>query len=762
MMRYKLPLFLLVATASVSGIISPLERNEFRLIKEKGNLADTEISSALYPDDAVCHFPENAPCQSAEDPPRFLEWVRLADFPLLAARTAGCTDGRYHYLMGGLEGGSGSRPLKNLYRYDLITDSWVELESMPYATSNHCAVCHPRLKKIYIPGGYPGPADRLQEYDITSNTWSLKSPCPVVDYGAAGAYYGDSILVVFGSNYPGRTFRYSIPDDSWEERESAPGVTSHGQMVTSPYDGCLYYAGGWRDNKIFLKFDPSTMSWSVLDSMPTGRHGLALAAVGPFIYAYGGAQGWTPLRCVEVYNVATGTWTTEDSMPYAFGGNSITSGCMGWIFYSSGGSLHIGALVTPSYDIGVSRIVEPASPEIVPGVPITPRVLVKNYGLEWAESFAVMFAVESAGRVVYDDGVFLDSLAPGDSIEVEFVNNWTPNASLWHGYTISSFTFLFNDSVPWNDTCEMPVLVTSDTIYSNTTVHPPVIDGYLAPNEWAGAYEMNFSNVFGWYGKPYGPYAAKAWFMHGRENDTDFLYSAYALPFAATRNNGDLIGFYCDENNNGEWESTYCEGIYWFFVDHNGADAVLYLPITSGITLDPVPVPGAQSASGTLNGYLVFEAKVPIDTGDVYLNLNPAGDTAGLFLLAMDNHMLFGWWPAGMCADSHLRPAYYGKLILREVAPGIEEQVKEAVAGVALMPSPVVNRSAVLKYTLPNPGLAAVEVFDVTGRVVLSQQINAGRSGSLKLDLNHLANGVYLLRFEAEGFSTVRKFLIAR
>ncbi len=776
-MRQKVSLFLLVAGLFVAGgstITVPSESLQGTLTQKSGVLPEVQGDNWIHPIDAVCppcQVPSFNPAEPEDEPPQFLEWRRFANHPYLLGiyRGAGCTDGRYHYMMGGWDHTTADLGLLNfLYRYDPVTDAWTELALMPYAVSNHCAIYHPRLRKIYVPGGYclSGATNMMMEYDIASNEWSQKSPCPFTDYGTAGAPYGDSILVVWGSGNPGRSYRYSIPDDSWAERASAPGVTSHGQMVTAA-DGYLYYAGGWDANPVFCRYNPASDRWDSLPSMPTGRHGLGLAALGLWIIAYGGAQGWTPVANVEVYDIANWEWTQEHSLPWRLGANSITSGCMGRVFYTAGVfaspyNIHIGGLVIPRTDIGVSRILVPSSPRVVPGVSVTPQIMVKNYDLNSAENFAVVFRIDSSDQVVYDDGLLVDSLEPGDSLEVEFSCSWTPGASLWHGYVIHSWTYLEDDSVSGNDTCEMPLLVTSDTIYSHRTNSPPGIDGYLAPDEWVDAYEMNFSNIFGWSGRPYGPYAAKAWFMQGRENDTDFLYSAYELPFANTRNIGDQIDFYCDEDNDGQWAPDSSEGCYHIRVNSLAQDEVLFQPWVPAGPIQSGVAYGAQSASDILNGCLCFEVKVPIGTLSYELNVNPQADTVGLFFSAQSGGKVYGSWRSGLPIIKRHLPRFYGKLILRTGGSGVTEGISTPRLGVALAPNPVTSGSVVLHYHLPRTGLALVRVFDVTGRVVLSQPFTAVMSGSIPLDLRHLADGVYLVKLETEGRTAVHKLLITR
>lgn len=85
-----------------------------------------------------------------------------------------------------------------------------------------------------------------------------------------------------------------------------------------------------------------------------------------------------------------------------------------------------------------------------------------------------------------------------------------------------------------------------------------------------------------------------------------------------------------------------------------------------------------------------------------------------------------------------------------------------AVGRVAVTPSLLTTGSATLRYSLPAAGPATIKVIDVTGRQVLSQAFAAQRSGRLRLDLDGLSNGVYLVRLESERFNSTAKMVIER
>ena len=78
----------------------------------------------------------------------------------------------------------------------------------------------------------------------------------------------------------------------------------------------------------------------------------------------------------------------------------------------------------------------------------------------------------------------------------------------------------------------------------------------------------------------------------------------------------------------------------------------------------------------------------------------------------------------------------------------------------AIAPNPLIGGLATVRYSLPKAGLATLNVFDVTGRTVLSQTIAAGRTGTASLDLRKLDAGVYLVKVATESFSTTQKLVV--
>ena len=94
--------------------------------------------------------------------------------------------------------------------------------------------------------------------------------------------------------------------------------------------------------------------------------------------------------------------------------------------------------------------------------------------------------------------------------------------------------------------------------------------------------------------------------------------------------------------------------------------------------------------------------------------------------------------------------------------PGIAAE-KNAIgrASLTIAPNPLA-RTATVRYSLPRAGLVTFDVYDATGRGVLSQTFAAKHVGTASLDLRKIEAGVYVVRVKADGFSTTQKLVIER
>jgi hypothetical protein len=88
--------------------------------------------------------------------------------------------------------------------------------------------------------------------------------------------------------------------------------------------------------------------------------------------------------------------------------------------------------------------------------------------------------------------------------------------------------------------------------------------------------------------------------------------------------------------------------------------------------------------------------------------------------------------------------------------------VTNVTLSMAVNPNPLATGYATLRYSLPKSGVVMLNVYDVTGRSVITRTLNTGRTGSTALDLRNLSAGVYLVKLSSDSFQTSQKLVVER
>jgi N-acetylneuraminic acid mutarotase len=214
--------------------------------------------------------------------------------------------------------------------------------------------------KIYAIGGEnfgngcnsPG-SQWVEEYDPSTDTWSIKEDMPTERQGLSISAVNGKIYVIGGSPLTcsgelSTVAEYDPQSDTWDTTKTSMQVPRHG-LSTSVVNGKIYAIGGYNysDNIALAdveEYDPITDTWTTKKDMPTARVWLSTCVVDGKIYAFGGhgtVPPYSSLKTVEVYDPVTNTWTTKDDMPtwlqnspastvngfmYLFGGSTSPGG----------------------------------------------------------------------------------------------------------------------------------------------------------------------------------------------------------------------------------------------------------------------------------------------------------------------------------------------------------------------------------------------------------------------------------------------------
>lgn len=249
--------------------------------------------------------------------PKADRWTTLAPLPEGRHHIALAEAGGKIYGIGGFSGAIPDwRAQATVFVYDPQANRWSAGPSLSQPRAE--GVVASSKGKIYFIGGRvptsPNAAhinehvdtSRGEVLDIRSGRWERIADAPTARNSAAAAVIDDRIYVVGGRQMlrqaDGRTRPvnvatlevYDQATGRWETR--APMPQAQGGLAAAAYGGRLYAFGGEQfvpSTKVFPDawvYDPGADRWSALPAMPTPRHGHGAAVVGNRIFLMGGGE----------------------------------------------------------------------------------------------------------------------------------------------------------------------------------------------------------------------------------------------------------------------------------------------------------------------------------------------------------------------------------------------------------------------------------------------------------------------------------------
>jgi N-acetylneuraminic acid mutarotase len=249
------------------------------------------------------------------------EWSDAAPMPIsINHGNAAAVDGKI-YMLGGLSGTNMSswNALPNSYVYDPEDDSWAELPSMPSDTARGGAAIGVHKSSIFLAGG-------LTKLELFEG--------------------GEQLSVATVTSFDTKTQKWNTA------LPQLPGPRDH---VGGAVIGSTFYVTGGRENgqenthgdtwALALR---RPKSWRDQASMPTARGGISTAAVGRYIFTFGG-EGNPDLPTgvfddVEVFDTKRGEWIVAEAMSVPRHGMGAV-GFEGEVYVPGGGVLFGGGPV---------------------------------------------------------------------------------------------------------------------------------------------------------------------------------------------------------------------------------------------------------------------------------------------------------------------------------------------------------------------------------------------------------------------------------
>lgn len=214
--------------------------------------------------------------------------------------------------------------------------------------------------KLYAIGGRGGMTN-MECYDVATDTWATLASMPTGRCAAAAAVVGNAIYVIGGRSTgggPGSGIelvvveRYDIASDSWVT--VAPLAIPRSDMAVVSHAGKIYVFGGFSTGYTIVGnvdvYDPVKDTWTALTPMPTARAAHMAGRVGNCAYLIGGMDSMGLTGVNEVYNIVKDSWSTDTSMPGPLPGQAVgETGA-----YSHGGGIYIPGGGQPAFGTGAN------------------------------------------------------------------------------------------------------------------------------------------------------------------------------------------------------------------------------------------------------------------------------------------------------------------------------------------------------------------------------------------------------------------------
>ena len=297
---------------------------------------------AVQTDPAVSSNGYVDPILGPSSPTDVVAWTTVGTAPQTIGRSGAGVIGNYMYVFGNEMGAFAQA-------FNLTTETWVAsspgfigLDNWGSAATNSA---------LYLVAGYSGSAAiaNVQKFTPTAGgptgTWTQMAAYPGgANYGTSAAWDGGNYIYCAGGSLTATGFyRYDIAGDSWTTLAPMP--------LARNFAGCGF-AGG----KVVVYgtvtavttqvdvYDVVSNTWSTGAAMPTAVSFATYSTTqnSSYVMSVGGGGGygsWPSIAAVQLYNVASNTWTLDTPLPVAAGTNTARYAGPGKVISAGGYNL---------------------------------------------------------------------------------------------------------------------------------------------------------------------------------------------------------------------------------------------------------------------------------------------------------------------------------------------------------------------------------------------------------------------------------------
>ena len=261
-------------------------------------------------------------------------WVTKSSIPVADNSMATAAMGDNIYIAGG---NIGTGPLSISYVYNVTTNTWTSVTSLPqgrYQGDGMCAI----NGKLYVPGGWYGPLPQstLYIYDTLTKIWSTGASMPALSGDGASGVINRKLYVSNAENgfsgWQSYFYVYNPDSNNWRTLPNSPN--SHGQPAYGVINGKFYLAGGIDQNYNYGTqldvYDPVADTWTTKAPMPISGFAYGSGVIDNRLYVLGGITASGFVDSVFIYDPSSDSWSIGPSLPFASAGmgSAVSNGLL--------------------------------------------------------------------------------------------------------------------------------------------------------------------------------------------------------------------------------------------------------------------------------------------------------------------------------------------------------------------------------------------------------------------------------------------------
>ncbi len=213
--------------------------------------------------------------------------------------TASATINSDLFIIGGYDS-SQSNWLKDLWKYNSITQTWVQLSDFYFGITGHTCVAY--NQSIFVFGGQDSSGNvhnNVYQYDVFSDIWSSDATVggpPQARYYHTASIIGPNMFIFGGTNpyntntpYLNNLWQYNVSTQTWQQLASGPPGRIYHSSVVVGFDLIIF--GGFDVYELddFWRYDLTSNTWTQLFiDGPSARDSQAAAAIGANMLIFGG------------------------------------------------------------------------------------------------------------------------------------------------------------------------------------------------------------------------------------------------------------------------------------------------------------------------------------------------------------------------------------------------------------------------------------------------------------------------------------------